>query len=101
MSKEQKKQALSDERIRNSIEGKFGQGKRRFSLGRVMAKLSHTSQTAIAITFLVMNLSTHLSRVFCTFLCLFFKNRTFLQFYITENYYLGSCIQQTLIFDFV
>ncbi|BAZ42688.1 transposase [Calothrix sp. NIES-4101] len=45
VSKEQKKQALQDERIRNSIEGKFGQGKRRFSLGRVMAKLSHTSQT--------------------------------------------------------
>jgi hypothetical protein len=49
-----------------------------FSLGRVMAKLSHTSQTAIAITFLVMNLSTHLSRVFYAFFCLFFKNKPFL-----------------------
>ena len=29
ISKEQKKQALEDERIRNCIEGKFGQGKRR------------------------------------------------------------------------
>jgi len=27
--------------IRNCIEGKFGQGKRRFILGRVMAKLPH------------------------------------------------------------
>ena len=43
-----------------------------------MAKLSHTSQTAIAITFLVMNLSTHLSRVFYAFFCLFFKNKPFL-----------------------
>jgi hypothetical protein len=34
-----------------------------------MAKLSHTSQTAIAITFLVMNLSTWLRRVFSAFLC--------------------------------
>jgi hypothetical protein len=51
-----------------------------------MAKLSHTSETVIAITFLVMNLSTHLSRVICAFLCLFFKNRTFLQCQITENY---------------
>ncbi|BCU09978.1 hypothetical protein MAN88_05420 [Microcystis aeruginosa] len=33
VSKEQKKQAADDERIRNCIEGKFGQGKRRFSLG--------------------------------------------------------------------
>ncbi|WP_373540530.1 transposase, partial [Chamaesiphon sp.] len=31
--------------------------KRRFSLGRVMTKLSQTSETAISITFLVMNLS--------------------------------------------
>ena len=30
VSKEKKKQALEDERIRNCIEGKFGQGKRRF-----------------------------------------------------------------------
>lgn len=86
ISKEQKKQALESEKIRNCIEGKFGQGKRRFSLGRVMAKLSHTSQTAIAMTFLVMNLSTHLSRVFCAFLYLFFKNKPFLQSDIIPAY---------------
>jgi hypothetical protein len=34
-----------------------------------MAKLPHTSQTAIAITFLVMNLSTLLRQFFCLFLC--------------------------------
>ncbi len=89
VSKEEKKQALESERIRNSIEGKFGQGKRRFSLNRVMAKLPHTSLTAIAITFLVMNLSTHLSRVFYAFLCLFFKNRSFLEFKTTETYSLA------------
>ncbi|WP_341734840.1 transposase [Microcoleus sp. EPA2] len=54
--------------MRNAIEGKFGQGKRRFSLNRVMTKLDNTSETAIAITFLVMNLSTWLRRVFCAFL---------------------------------
>jgi transposase, IS5 family len=101
VSKEKKKQALQDERIRNSIEGKFGQGKRRFSLGRVMAKLSHTSQTAIAITFLVMNLSTHLSRVFYAFFCLFFKNRPFLEIDIIEHYDFASCGQQKLIFNLV
>ncbi|MEJ6486083.1 IS5/IS1182 family transposase, partial [Nostoc punctiforme UO1] len=47
---------------------------------------SHTSQTAIAITFLVMNLSTHLSRVFYAFLCLFFKNKLFSQLDIAESY---------------
>ena len=60
VSKEQKRQANESERIRNSIEGKFGQGERRFSLNRIMAKIYHTSETAIAITFLGMNLSTWL-----------------------------------------
>jgi hypothetical protein len=73
VSKEKKRQALEDDRIRNAIEGKFGQGKRRFGLNRVMTKLDNTSQTAIAITFLVMNLSTWWRRVFCMFLCLFGK----------------------------
>ena len=51
-----KKQARIDEVDRIPIEGKFGQAKRRFSLGRIMAKLSATGECAIAITFLVMNL---------------------------------------------
>ena len=57
VSPEKKKEALQDERDRNAIEGKFGQAKRRFSLNRVMTKLPDTSETAIAITFLVINLS--------------------------------------------
>ena len=64
VSKEKKRQALEDEKIRNAIEVKFGQAKRKFSLDRVMTKLANTSQTAIAITFLVMNLSTWWRRVF-------------------------------------
>jgi hypothetical protein len=51
-----RQQVLADATLRNQIEGKFGVGKRRFSLGRVMAKLASTSECAIAITFLVMNL---------------------------------------------
>lgn len=70
-SKESKKQAASDEKIRNSIEGKFGEGKRRYSLNRIMAKLPHTSLTSIAIIFLVMNLSRLLRQVIWDF---FVKN---------------------------
>lgn len=51
-----RKQAQADARIRNQIEGKLGQGKRRFSLNRIMAKLASTAQTSIAVTCLVMNL---------------------------------------------
>ena len=72
VSREIKKQQLLDEKVRNSIEGKFGVLKRRFSLDKVMTKLSQTSETAIAITFLVMNLSTLLKEAFSLFLCFFY-----------------------------
>jgi transposase, IS5 family len=51
-----------------------------------MAKLSHTSETAIAMTFLVMNLSIYLSRLLSAFLCLFLKNTPFLRLNITNIY---------------
>ena len=98
ISKEKKKQAALDEKIRISIEGKFGQGKRRFNLNCVMTKLSHTSKTAIAITFLVMNLSTYLSRLLRAFLCLFFRNLPFLRSNISRCYSLIVCHKQQLIF---
>ncbi|QYX33091.1 IS5 family transposase [Sphaerospermopsis torques-reginae] len=98
VSKETKKQAIDDERIRNSIEGKFGQGKRRFSLGRVMTKLPHTSLTSIAISFLVMNLSTLLSRLFWGFFCPFFKITSFLSYLISEIDVFVRFRQQKLIF---
>lgn len=96
ISKEKKKQATLDEKIRSSIEGKFGQGKRRFSLNCVMAKLSHTSKTAIAITFLVMNLSSYLSRLLRDFVCLFFNNLSFLWSNINKNYVLLIFVNKNL-----
>ena len=57
-TREEKRQAYDDERDRIEIEGVFGRGKRGFSLARVMAKRADTSESAIAIAFLVMNLET-------------------------------------------
>ena len=54
--KEQKKLQRRDELDRIAVEGKFGQGKRRFSLARVMTKLAQTSEVSIMISFIVMNL---------------------------------------------
>ncbi len=71
VSRSTKKQALDDERFRNAIEGKFGQAKRRYGLNCIMTKLPETSETSIAITFLVINLSTLLRQVNCLFLSLF------------------------------
>lgn len=48
------------ERIRNAIEGKFGEGKRCYGLNRIMAKLKDTSESVIVLQFLVMNLEHRL-----------------------------------------
>lgn len=76
VSQEQKKQALDDERFRNAIEGKFGQAKRKFSLNLVMTKLPETSETSIAITFFVVNLSKLLRQYFRLFLSFLIFLRT-------------------------
>lgn len=45
-----------DEGTRVAIEGKFGEGKRSYSLGNVRMRLKETSETAIMMAFLMMNL---------------------------------------------
>jgi len=59
--KKEKQIQYQDELDRNAIEGKFGQGKRRFTLGLIMAKLARTSEAVISISFIVMNLEKILS----------------------------------------
>jgi hypothetical protein len=51
-----KRRLLQDEIDRIPIEGKFGQGKRRFTLERIMAKLAGTAETVIMVSFITMNL---------------------------------------------
>ena len=67
--RERQLQTRQDELDRIPIEGKFGQGKRRFSLSRIMCKLAETSEAAIMIAFLVMNLEKWLrGHLFALFL---------------------------------
>ena len=61
--KQDKQQQHQDEIDRIAIEGKFGQGKRRFGLARVMAKLAGTSEVVVMVSFIVMNLEKILSGV--------------------------------------
>ena len=58
-----RRQRRQDARDRNPIEGKFGQGKRRFTLNRIMAKLAETSEAVIMVSFIVMNLEKILSSI--------------------------------------
>ncbi len=55
--KRKKKQMYDDGEVaRIPIEGKFGEGKRRFGMGRIMAKLAATSETLIGLVFILINL---------------------------------------------
>ena len=45
-----------DAGARNAVEGKFGEGKRKYSLDRIFARLKETAECVIAMQFLVMNL---------------------------------------------
>ena len=60
--KQDRQQAQDDACARMAIEGKFGQGKRRFGLGRLVAKLAGTSETMIHVSFVVMNLELLLTQ---------------------------------------
>ena len=57
-----REQWRQDELDRIPIEGKFGNSKRRGTLGRVMAKLSHTSESVIHVGLVVLNLQTWLRK---------------------------------------
>ena len=45
---------------RNAVEGKFGEGKRTYNLGRIKMRLQETSEAGIHLVFLVMNLEKRL-----------------------------------------
>jgi len=61
--KKEKCQLREDEIDRIPVEGKFGQGKRRFGLGLIKSKLAETTKSSIHITFIVMNLEKWLNAI--------------------------------------
>lgn len=65
---EAKRLAKLDASERNAIEGKFGEGKRCYGLGRIRARLQATSETVISLQLLVMNLERRLRLFFLSFL---------------------------------
>jgi hypothetical protein len=69
---EQKRLTHQDSCNRNAIEGKFGEGKRRYGLGRIRARLVQTSESMITLQLLVMNLERKL-RLFVVFFLNLFK----------------------------
>jgi len=57
LSSEEKREHREKSKRRNWIEGKFGEGKRRYGLGLVMAKTKQTSESWIAMVIFVMNIA--------------------------------------------
>ena len=57
---ERKRVTRQDAAERNAVEGKFGEGKRKYGLGLIRAKLANTSETVIALQILMMNLERRL-----------------------------------------
>jgi len=60
-----KKQARADETDRVEVERKFSQAKGSFGLGLIRAKLKATSETAIALTIVALNIA-HMARILRT-----------------------------------
>jgi hypothetical protein len=83
MSKYQKRKLQQERNERNQIEGKFGQGKSRYNLNKIMAKLQQTSESWIASIFFVMNI-LKLSK---DFLYSFLKG-LFLRMFLKNNQYI-------------
>lgn len=57
LTKEEKRLIRTETRLRSQIEGKFGEGKRKYDLDLVKTKTMHTSESWIAAVFFVMNLA--------------------------------------------
>ena len=68
MKKAEKRIERQDARERNAVEGKFGEGKRKYGLARIFAKLEETAECMISMQFLVMNLEHKLRVLFAQIL---------------------------------
>ncbi len=73
LSKSEKDLRKKEANSRNAIEGKFGVGKRKFGLDRILAKLKNTSESWIAAIVLVMNITHWLSKNFLSFFKILMK----------------------------
>ena len=60
----EKQQFIDDQKQRNAVEGKIGQGKRRYGLALILEKLPVTQGSSIAMNILVMNLQKLLELLF-------------------------------------
>jgi len=75
--REMERQERKDIGERNAVEGKFGEAKRFYGLGRIMARLRETSEAVVAMQLLVMNLEKRLRILFVHFFWTIFRHLVF------------------------
>lgn len=80
------KQERHDCSDRNAVEGKFGEGKTRYCLDRIMDRLMNTSETVISLVFFCMNLKRRLRVLYCLLLDSFEYMFLFAGFEICESF---------------
>lgn len=68
LNRYQKEKLKKERGERNHIEGKFGQGKSKYKLNTIMARLADTSQSWIASILFVMNILKLTKEYLCAFL---------------------------------
>ena len=73
MKKAEKRIERQDAKERNAVEGKLGEGKRKYGLACIFAKLKETSECVISMQFLVMNLEHKLRVLFARILFRLFR----------------------------
>lgn len=74
-AREEKQIAKQDTGERNAIEGKFGEGKRKYGLDRIRARLAQTSESVITLQLLVMNLERRLRVLIFLIFTFIFRRR--------------------------
>jgi transposase, IS5 family len=97
VAKQEARQMRKDEADRIPVEGKFGNVKRRGTLACVMAKLACTSESVIAVAFLVLNLDRILRFIFLSLDCFVDIARSFRQ---VMRYLLSQCRARLFIMLF-
>ena len=91
--REKEKTAWQDEIDRIAVEGKFGNGKRRYGLSRIMSKRADTSASSIGMIILVMNMEKILKDfLFVIFVYVVLSNLNRFRRYIYSNNSLKSVL---------
>ncbi|MBC5836691.1 transposase, partial [Flavobacterium muglaense] len=89
LSRYEKTKLKNERGERNHIEGKFGQGKSKYKLNKIMARLAQTSESWIGAIFFVMNILKLSKEYFWLFLnglilSLFLRNPNYESDYLVK-----------------